>query len=402
MLLPLVLAACTGGEESPAVPEGRLVSSWVAEVARDPASFTALVDTDRPAWIALHRNDWKAALESTAVPGVRARAQLARFHGILAQTETLAARRLDEAWQANGGPPADSAWPLVAYAAALQAGDPTWTQAAQARVPPAAQPVLAALGQPAGGPEHPLVARKRQHAAVIAGAEPLPGLLDALATPVVSERVGSATREFWDPWAHHTLAAWYTQLPSGTPPPAPIPGDLGDRLFSATLLPGVLDTSTFAALGIPPVPPEHDDAQACRESVRAFDAQLDAWALSATAGLPEDGRALLSDLRLVPVARARVLEALAVEALPTAPNCALAYVLLAQDHADARAINPVNSPTLFAVLATAQLATGHTREALDALEPLASAFPEIHGLDETVGDLAILQGIHRTGDSREN
>ena len=57
---------------------------------------------------------------------------------------------------------------------------------------------------------------------------------------------------------------------------------------------------------------------------------------------------------------------------------------------------------LFAVLATANLQTGHTREALDALQVLVGPWPEVTGLDELVGDLAVLEGIHRSGDSREN
>jgi len=62
----------------------------------------------------------------------------------------------------------------------------------------------------------------------------------------------------------------------------------------------------------------------------------------------------------------------------------------------------LNPPTLFAVSAAANLRTGRTREALDALEVLVGAYPEIKGLDETVGDLAVLQGLDRAGDSREN
>jgi hypothetical protein len=33
---------------------------------------------------------------------------------------------------------------------------------------------------------------------------------------------------------------------------------------------------------------------------------------------------------------------------------------------------------------------------------LTSHFPEVQGLDETIGDLAILQGLDRQGDSKEN
>lgn len=375
MVFALALAACTGGEESPSSPVSALDQSWMAEVARDPAAFSAVVDADRDAWIALHRNDWKTALTSTSPAGDRARARLAELHTLLAATESLALRTLDRTWAANGGPPAGSAWPLFG-AIGANSGEP---------------PTLPDL--------HPLAVRRRLHDDVLAGAQPVAELYAALATPVVTEHVGAATREFWDPWAHQTLARWYRDHPT---PLADGHEALSGRLFSAWIAPGGTVETELAALGIPPTAPDVDDPQACRDVARALDAQLDAWSTSVAAGLVDDGRALFTDLRLVPVARARVLEALAVRSLAAAPNCALAYGLLAQDHGDSRSINAVNSPTLFAILASAQLATGHTREALDALEPLTAAFPEIHGLDETVGDLAILQGIHRTGDSREN
>ncbi len=401
MVLALALAACTGGEESPSGPVSPLDRSWMAEVARDPAAFSAVVDTDRDAWIALQRNDWKTALPSASEAGVRARRGLAGFHGVLAQLETAAVARLDEAWQANGGPPAESDWALLAHASAVQGGDPARIAATEGRLTAGQRSLATSLSSPGPSETHPLLARKRVHDAVLAPGGDVSALVGVLEVPTLAERAGGAERELWDPWAHHTLSAWYLGHPKPiTPEGGYIPGDLSDRLFSASVIAGVHANSTLAVLGIPPTPT--DDAQACREAVRAFDSQLDAWSTSVAATLSDDGRALLTDLRLVSVARARVLETLAVDSLAAAPNCALAYALLAQDHADSRAINAVNSPTLFAILASAQLATGHTREALDALEPLTAAFPEIHGLDETVGDLAILQGIHRTGDSREN
>ncbi len=399
MVFALGLAACTGGEQPPPVSASPLDQSWMGEVVRTPAAFTAVVDPDREGWIALHRSDWKAAQDSVSPAGPRARQALAELHGVLSLLEARALQRLDAAWLANGGSPVGSAWPVYGAIAAGYDDDPAAATSARARLSVEQSTLYAGLADPALPGAHPLTARRRLHDGVIDGSRPVGDLLAAVDAPVVQEPTGGTTRDLWDPWTHHTLARWYA-APATTS--AAEPSSLAARLFSARIGPGPTLDDTLAALGVPIVPADRDDPQACREAARALDGQLDAWSTAVAAGLADDGRALFTDLRLVPVARARILEALAIAALPEAPNCSLAYALLAQDHGDSRAINAVNTPTLFAVIATAQLSTGHTREALDALEPLTAAFPEIHGLDETVGDLAILQGIHRTGDSREN
>jgi hypothetical protein len=101
--------------------------------------------------------------------------------------------------------------------------------------------------------------------------------------------------------------------------------------------------------------------------------------------------------------QSRVLLAWARQALDqNRPHEALAFAQIAIDVERSREITPVNAPGIFAVLAEADLRTGRTRESLDALEVLSSRFPEVEGLDETIGDLAILQGLDRHGDSKEN
>jgi len=45
---------------------------------------------------------------------------------------------------------------------------------------------------------------------------------------------------------------------------------------------------------------------------------------------------------------------------------------------------------------------GRTREALDVLVLLEGGYPEVAPLKELVGDLAVLQGLDRQGDSKEN
>jgi hypothetical protein len=129
---------------------------------------------------------------------------------------------------------------------------------------------------------------------------------------------------------------------------------------------------------------------------------LDAWKESLVARATEEGRALVEDLQLVPLLRGRMLLAQARRALQAGhPRQAQALLLLARDLSHPRDISPLNPPLLYAMLAETHLRTGHTREALDALEVLVEAFPAVVGVDETVGDLAVLQGLDRRGDSKE-
>jgi hypothetical protein len=103
------------------------------------------------------------------------------------------------------------------------------------------------------------------------------------------------------------------------------------------------------------------------------------------------------------VYRSQVLLAWARHALSNEkPAQALAYAQMAMDVEHGREIGPRNRSGLFAVTAEAHLKTGHTREALDALQILSEHYPSVEGIDETTGDLAILQGFGRQGDSKEN
>ncbi|MEL6350094.1 MAG: hypothetical protein AAFV53_43745, partial [Myxococcota bacterium] len=76
--------------------------------------------------------------------------------------------------------------------------------------------------------------------------------------------------------------------------------------------------------------------------------------------------------------------------------------LMAMDMQGGRQIGALNPPGLFVLLAEANLRTGRSREALDMLDPLKEAYPEVKGLNETLGDLVVLEGLERIGDSKEN
>ena len=159
---------------------------------------------------------------------------------------------------------------------------------------------------------------------------------------------------------------------------------------------------TLSALHLPAVG-EADGPQAPRERVRALDHALDAWTSARHDTASVDGQALLDDLRLVSQIRAQILLAWTRQALDAGlPHQATAYALLAHDVEHARTIGPLNPPRLFALAAEASLRTGRTREALDFLAVLQATLPTVKGLDETVSDLAVLQGLGRQGDSKEN
>ena len=169
--------------------------------------------------------------------------------------------------------------------------------------------------------------------------------------------------------------------------------------------PGTLGASgtALASLGLEPALPATDDPDWARGQVHLLDASFDAWAAGERGSAGPDGLALLDDLQLLRVFRSRVLLALARKALiADHPWQAATFAQLALDAENARSVTPVNHPGLQAVLIHAQLQTGRTREALDALQPLVALYPALTGLDEVLGDLAILQGLDRYGDSKEN
>ncbi len=391
MILLSLLFACgesanveTPDLETPA-PSG-LEGSWVAEIVAHPEAFEQAVRSTREGWIALHKNAWTDALASGGTPAVRAAAELADFHKVLAGLSTDTWRSLGETWERRGTLPADSALPSLLALAARDAGDElaaTRWESLPGRVDPA------------------VIARKAAHDALRAGTGDTATFLALVQTPLVDEAVRPAQgghRLLWDPRVHRSLADAWARVAAAAPSSNP----MEQRLFSGRLAPMEESASaSFATLGV--TLPTTDDADACREAVRGLDRTLDPSKVQLTAAAPPEGQSLLRDLRLVEGVRSRLLVDAGVEALGgNRPRCALAFAEMALDHESPRAVGPLNSPTLFAVLATANLRTGRTREALDALEVLQTPFPEVIGLDETVGDLAVLQGLDRTGDSREN
>ena len=369
-LVLALLHACSTTPEESASPGGLLEGSWVDQIVKDPGSLAGRITEHREGWTALHRNDWRGALASGGDPAARAHEELSRFYRVLASLDAEAWSRSGARWQRRGDLPAGSLLPWLVGASLLDAG-----RDEEASVWPAGPP-----------PAPELEARTRVHDAARAGAESA-ARLGELGWSAASEAGADGTREFADPWLLRSFAHVESRAAEAQAP-------LERELFS-----GVLRTPIdLVARGADAV----TDAEACREHVRRLDADLDGWRTSAGLAAAVEGRQLLEELRLVQGVRARLLTDLGVAALRAErPTCALAYGQMALDYESPRATGVVNSPTLFAVVASGQLQTGRTREALDAIEVLRADWPEVAGLDETLSTLVVLEGMDRSGDSRE-
>jgi hypothetical protein len=447
----VLLAGCSTPEPTPTPANNSAVldGSWVDAVVDSPERFATLTSSpSRAGWIALHSNDLAGAVagfdgeDPDAVLG-RGRAlwELAQLYHGFADAGDLAWERSFATWSEKSAIPTGSALSYVAGLAALEQGDAevagAWFQlCAAARDPLVAQAAELIASVPIGQPVQgealpPLVERYNLHVKARTTGELgtlLPGADQPLITELEERPDGSQlARAFYDPQLLRTVAIGYqvqaTQALGGVEPLealAQAPSDslapvlfgpvfAGDQLAPeasrAAEVPRTLGASSaaLASLGLDSELPANDDADWARGQVRLLDTALDAWAARAREEASPDGVALLDDLQLVRIFRSRVLLALGRKALLAQhPWQALSFAQLALDLESSRGINHVNHPGLQAIIIEAQLRTGHTREALDAIQPLLEAYPTLTGLDEVLGDLAILQGLDRYGDSKEN
>lgn len=454
LVASLALGACGGSDRAPSagapVP---LDASWMAEVVGDPTRFTSLVDgSGREGWAAFHACRFAEAVghfsgDDPTRRHARGRAlwELALTYDDLARLGDTSWKLTFETWSTRSVIPEGSGLSYAAGLALLDAGDAAgsrpWleraTRATDPQVADAARALITAgtvvPPAPTGEPV-PLVARLALHqdARTRGRIEPI---LAVAADPLIRETTTDPTthapveRHFYDPQVLRSLAAGYHVLAAealGAPDPVlaltrPAPGipstaallfgpvltleDLAAESIRAHDRPGTLGAgaATLSALGLATTPSPTDDVEWARQQVRTLDARLDPWIAERHVGAGNDGRALLDDLRLAAVFRSRVLLALAREAMANGhPRQAQVFAYLALDLEQAHDLTPINHPGLQAIIAEAHLLTGHTREALDALQVLADQDRALQGLDEVVGDLAILQGLDRLGDSKEN
>jgi hypothetical protein len=455
------LVACEGTpaeERSATDPHTLDDRGWIALLADDPQIFATLTASGaRDGWIAFHKNDYASAaqlFQDLPIPRARAYLELAIYQADLSRLSREATLRTFDLWEAKSGIPEGSALPVVAALAAAESGDDArrvaWLKKAKPQ-DPSVQALAARLETRLSDwsapqvAEGPLVACVWAHLQARKSGEDLL-LGEACPTgPLVTEQATGHLRRFYNPMIHGTeaavalraagvafRAAGQTEGPA-TPGPTAVPATIdvealvrsaGDDdahaletlLFSPwwtradvihdveddpSLRTAGADGPTLTELGVHGPVPKEESIEWARGRVRTLAAQLERWKQT---DLPKgEGVALLDELDLVRQYQGKVLLAWARTALDQGrPHEALTFAQMALDAERSREITPVNGPGLYAVLAEADLRTGRTRESLDALEVLTTRFPEVEGLDETVGDLAILQGLDRQGDSKEN
>jgi hypothetical protein len=449
--LLLALAACSAPDAPPTSSASTPVldGSWVDQIVENPQRFDDLASgPGRAGWIALHSNDLHAAVQGfsgddadSALGRGRALWELSQLYHAFAAAGDLAWERSFATWSEKSAIPTGSALGYVAGLAALEQGDREVAEAwfrlcGAARDPDVARAAeLVAAAEPgrtiAGDDLPPLVQRYNQHVQVRASGEvgSLAMVFDQPLITELEERPDGTelSRAFYDPQLLRTLAIAYgvqaSRALGGEEPltalgQAPVDA-LSATLFGPVVNGGALQAETsraaeaprtlgassaaLASLGLDSEIPDTDDADWARAQVRQLDTSLDGWAASAREGADPDALALLDQLQIVRIFRSRVLLAMGRKALLAEhPWQALAFAQLALDLESSRAINHINHPGLRAIIIEAQLRTGHTREALDAIQPLLGDYPALTGLDEVLGDLAILQGLDRYGDSKEN
>ncbi len=394
-LILALLAASGCGSTDPAPPSTEVAAAapqdWVTEVASNPAPFGALLEAGgRGGWVALHSGDPKGALAQFTADGGAALAGRARAADALAhlylQLTALDAdvrERRRAQLQTRGAAPT-----------AAQEADHSAFLACQAG---RFQEAAGWVGERAPlhlGPPEPLA--------------------EAAATLMRTEAEEAFNRQFYDPCALPALAAaWrarateWEQAANAASPPAP---PLSWTLFSAW--PTAADRAAARAAGpeawpsaatlkVQALAPDAG-VQAARDQVQALDTVLDAQRVILLNRASEDGRSLLNDLGLTARLRQGVLSARADAALANQQRAAaLVFAESAVDVTE-RAVGARNAPEAWATLARAQLANGHTREALDALHVLVGPFPELVGARERLADLVVAEGLGRAGDSKEH
>jgi len=429
-LVAATLTACSGGQPTPqpTATSSVLDGSWIAQIANQPDLFGGVVDVDsRAAWVAMHEGRWADAAQALP-PGVgraRAELELAVFYEDLADLASVAWPDLAATWLARDSGVSDGPMPFLAAVAVISRDHHADTGLS---APTAGQQaLLTALQTESGALPKGTALDGLDQAGCLAGdlarlsgqseqspqgcRGDLPLDLDAEGTwydPLVYDALAHQTRRRAD----RSLGdvGWEQRATQAKPPldlllfgPAWTTADLSAAAAADSSMSTIgASGPTLSALHLPDEGPT-DEPQAARERVRALDRELDPWQAHLLDTVSDDGKALLTDLQLVAQVRSRILLAWARLALHNdRPHQATAYLLLAIDIESARTLGPLNPPSLYALAAQASLRTGRTREALDYLSVLEAPYPIVTGLDETIGDLAVLEGLGRHGDSKEN
>lgn len=438
-LLGAVLVGCTSTESVPSEPTANAPAAepadverygWLSQVALNPSSFASLLEeTGRDGWVAFHQHDYRAAAEGITKPEVRARAHLAQslLYDDLARVSGVAHEQLFSEWKERGTLPAGNDAPLVAALASYCSdGATTVSWAQQVKEGDGIEVAQALMGNRNPFDVSTADAYGKRidiHRRALESEEG--ALLSAAQQPLVSRQEGEFERRFFDPcvfrtlsdiWTGHMLSARGLRGSTWREMKLWANEGVGGLLFAAW--PTVEDLKTEAefgdaaghvgaksrllrtvSVGVDAMP--GDDPQQARDLVRLLDQALDKWSVELRLSANDDGKALLDDLGLVKRFRQEWLVSRARMALHNErPQQALTYVDLGR--VPGEKVGSANAPALMAVMAEAQLKLGRTREALDSLQLLVERYPEVTPLTEVVGDLAVLRGLDRTGDSKED
>lgn len=422
-LLVMLATGCSGSEPVTTLPTGDGPVDWIVEVVRDPAAFTALMEsTGRDGWVALHGNDLAGARigfsgDSPAQARARARAEweLALLYEDLSRAEDQAMFTFLSSWAARELPATDG---LTTIAAQWRGCD------GLSEVGVDNPDKLPALFHADAGAQDVLDERAVLHERAAGG--DVGALLAAVSKPMVVEREETFERTFYDACVYRTLHETWEQTAAATVnaddwrgTARAWTGDSGleGRMFAPWLTSADLEHQiaalahagtlgatqpSLASFGVSTETSVQDDVEVAREDVRALDAAIDARNKALLAEASDDGKALLTDLALHHRFRQEWIAARARKALlEDRPHQAMAYLELARDVSE-RGVGPTNTPSVLALYAEAQIRLGRTREALDVLSTLEETHPEVVALRELTSDLAVLQGLDRQGDSKEN
>jgi len=364
--------------------------NWVSAIHEEPSTFADLAGKQRPALIALHKGDLTGALDTDGLSDSlrhRTEAELARLHYRLARISRFTWAAILSEYKTRTGKDAP---PKVQNFARLAEHSGWW------------------------GPSPSSTALPTEMQAVQADLETATAIeLIALAQKPIDTLENKV--RLYNPLSHQALLrAYQSNLPE-TPE-----AELSSLIFSGCATStrpntgsethpyfcidgGLLKAAGFESNNPSPTLSAEDDRQAARDFVGNVYAAVMEWTKKSLSS-PEnpEGSALILDLQLSAIYRTQSLLLLCEYLLDAdRPHQAIAVALLSQDLAAPKQINHLNSPIVFAILAEAKLRTGHARAALDYLEVLVADFPEVTGLDETVGDLVVLQNLNRLGDSKE-
>jgi len=375
MLALLALLACSSTPTAAPQPKQEL---WLQRVAQTPDAFQALMEapaggvSSRDGWLALANGEPRAALADFTAAGnhlgeLRAKLDI----GLLTSDLNRLERR------------------IVARVKERLAERPAGSSAALEQTVAVGKDCAVALATPPAA----FAARAASHSA--------PWSLGA--EPFATEQAEDYVRRTWDPCVAYSLAQ--VTSPDGTAAALELQGladddPLGASLFAAWPTAAKAASASSDLLGAAPPTAAADDPQAALDHIRSFDTALQALSTSMD-GQP--GAGLVRDALLANrLEQAWLLAQARVALNANRPHQALVYAN--------RALNPgagadAPPPPLDALVlhADAALASGRTREALDSLLQLARRGPPVAtGLHELTSDLAVLEGLGRQGDSRED